>query len=79
VNSILNKVPLPDAVAFPALNNPSTSSACKISAKTDNAIKFTSLPVPASDAIANPYIYGRVELVGLANTDPVNILEQACR
>lgn len=79
VNSILNKVPLPDAVAFPALNNPTTNSACKISAKTDNAIKFTSLPVPASDAIANPYIYGRVELVGLANTDPVNILEQACR
>ena len=79
VNSILNKVPLPDAVAFPALNNPSTNLACKISAKTDNAIKFTSLPVPVSDAIANPYIYGRVELVGLANTDPVNILEQACR
>ncbi|NBU96642.1 MAG: hypothetical protein EBS19_00290 [Spirochaetia bacterium] len=79
VNSILNKVPLPDAVAFPALNYPSSSTACKISAKTDNAIKFTSLPVPASDAVANPYIYGRVELVGLANTDPVNILEQACR
>jgi hypothetical protein len=79
VNNILNKVPLPEMVAFPALNNVLNGTACKISAKTDNAIKFTSLPMPATDAIANPYIYGRVELIGLSNTDPINILEQACR
>lgn len=79
VNSILSKVPLPDQVAFPVMSSVSTGKACKISAKTDHAIQFTSMTVPAGDAEANPYIYGRVELMGDAKTDPSKILESACR
>jgi len=78
VNSILSKVPLPDKVPFPVLTT-SAGATCNVSAKTDHAIKFTSLSVPVSDATVNPYIYGRVELMGDANTDPSKILESTCR
>ena len=61
------------------MTSASSGLACKISAKTDNAIKFSSLSVPAGDAEANPYIYGRVELVGDSKLDPSKILETSCR
>ncbi|MCB1144410.1 MAG: Ig-like domain-containing protein [Leptospiraceae bacterium] len=79
VNSILNKIPLPAEVEFPALNYTNSLTKCKINAKTDNAIKFNSLKPPTSDASFNPYIYSQVELKGDSLTDAKNMLESNCR
>jgi hypothetical protein len=79
VNSILNRVPLPPDVPFSALNRPTSTAACLVSAKRDHALEINSLPVPSVDAASNPYLFANVQLKGNALVDPKFLLEAACR
>ncbi len=79
VNSILNSLPLPAQLDFNALTYPASSTACKISTKTDNSIMFVQKTVPAVDASANPYLLAQAKLMGAGLADPETMLEANCR
>ncbi|MEM7181035.1 MAG: Ig-like domain-containing protein [Spirochaetota bacterium] len=66
VNSILNEIPLPASIPFPALAT--NNGTCLINAKTDHSIEFKGLKVPDADA-ANPYLFANIPLKG--NAQPV--------
>ena len=77
VNSVLHEIPLPGEVPFPALTNPSSGAVCNLSARTDNAIAFKGLKVPAADA-GNPYLFANIPLKGSAVSDPGSIIVAPC-
>ncbi|MDX1958001.1 MAG: Ig-like domain-containing protein [Leptospiraceae bacterium] len=79
INSILNRIPLPDQIDFAALRYPASTTMCKVSAKTDNAIELISKSVPVVDRVNNPYLYAVVSLKGSSATDPKFLLETNCR